>query len=160
MSDSTTVIEQQGDPQQLGDAGKKALQAERDAREQAEKRVKDLEQQLTTARASFETEKQTLQASIDDLTGQLTNESDRAATAERAALKVRIAARKGLPEHLADRLQGDDEAALEADADQFAQLAVGQGKTMPKPDPSQGAKGGGGDTSVAQQFADAVKNQL
>ena len=159
MSDSTTpVIEQQGDPQQLGEAGKKALQAERDAREQAEKRVKDLEQQLSSAQSKHEAEKQAMQASIDDLTGQASAESDRAAKAEQNALKVRVALRKGLPESFADRLQGDDEEALESDADQFVQFAAGRPKA-PAPDPSQGPKGRG-ESSVEQQFADAIKNQF
>lgn len=154
MSDTeNTATEQQ---ELLGDAGKKALQAERDARAQAEKRAKDLEQQLATVQSAFETEKSTLQASIDDLTGQVSSASTEATTAQAQALKLRVALRKGLSEKFADRLQGDDEASLEADADEFAQLTVGQGKTTPKPDLSQGAKGGGGETSTAQQFADAV----
>lgn len=159
MSDSTTpTTEQQGDPEQLGEAGKKALQAERDAREQAEKRVKDLERELASTQSAHEAEKQTMQASIDDLTGQASAEGERAARAEQDALKVRVALRKGLPESFADRLQGDDESALESDADQFVQFAAGRPKT-PAPDPSQGPKGRG-ETSTAQQFADAVDGIL
>lgn len=158
MSDPDTT---QTDPaDQLGEAGKKALQAERDARAQAEKRVKELEQQISTVQSQFEAERETFQASIDDLTGQLSTATNEATEAAGSALKLRVALRKGLPEQFADRLKGDDEAALEADADQFALLTVGQGKTTPKPDLSQGAKGGRGETSTAQQFADAVTGIL
>lgn len=157
MSDTENTTTEQQEP--LGEAGKKALQAERDARTQADKRVKELEQQLASVQSAFESEKQTLQASIDDLTGRVSEASTEATTAQSQALKLRVALRKGLSEKFADRLQGDDEAALEADADEFAQLTVGQGKTTPKPDLSQGAKGsGGGATSTAQQFADAIPN--
>jgi cytochrome c556 len=48
-----------------------------------------------------------------------TGAETRATTAEREAARLRIALKKGLTETQAKRLVGDDEAALEADADQL-----------------------------------------
>jgi hypothetical protein len=48
----------------------------------------------------------------------------RAAKLERDLMRTKIAAKHGLPDVLADRLMGDDEAAMEADAKVLAKLVA------------------------------------
>lgn len=67
----------------------------------------------------------------------------RAAEAERALMRFRVAAKAGLDADLAERLRGESEDDLLADAELLkAKLTPTQPvKHVPKPDSSQGAKG-------------------
>ena len=67
---------------------------------------------------------------ITELTQQVTDLTAKNAAAELSALRTRIAHETGLPYELADRLRGDDEKAIRADAEAFSKL------TAPKPAPS------------------------
>lgn len=124
----------------LGDAGKAALKAERDRANTAEKAFKALQTQHdeVAARATA------LEAAQQQYTAEL-------AARELAITRLNVALDKGLPKELAGRLQGDDEAALAADADQLKQLfATPATSTSPRPDPSQGAKAPAASTPEAQ----------
>ncbi len=72
---------------ELGDAGRKALEREREARRAAEKRANDAEEKL----------------------GKM----------EREQLRARVAGEKGLSPEQAKHLTGDDEAAMQANADEL-----------------------------------------
>ena len=131
----------------LGEAGKKAIAAERARATAAEKQLKALQTQLDEATSQLTS----LQTMNGDLTAQL---SDR----EKANLRLTVGLEKGLPKGLIERLKGDDEESLTADADELLQLLPSGGapsSSQPKPDPSQGARGPG-KTTTAQQFAAAV----
>lgn len=56
---------------------------------------------------------------------------------ETSSAKMRIAAEKGLPIDLADRLQGDDEESLRADADKLASYAKPQPAPQFEPEPAK-----------------------
>lgn len=105
------------DPSQLGDAGKRALDAERAARRTAEE----------AAAAA--------QARVTELETTASTAQTEALTARREA----VAARKGIPTELAGRLQGTTPAEIEADADaivaslQAAGGSWGGGATPPPP---------------------------
>lgn len=74
------------------------------------------------------------------LADQLEEQKRRADHAERTLMRTQVAAAKGLPPKLADRLQGETAEELEADADSL--LAEFDVRSLsPRPDPSQGAKG-------------------
>lgn len=89
---------------------------------------------------------------VPDLERNLTEVTARAETAEGRAteleaenLRYRIALEKGLPADLIDRLKGDSEDELKADADKLlALVAPADGGTprVPRPDPTQGGNGG------------------
>jgi hypothetical protein len=119
----------------LGDAGKKALASERDARKAAEKelaRYKKAEADKVDADKT-EAEKR---AAADA----------RADAAELRATRLEVAHEKGLTPAQAKRLVGTNREELEADADEvlrdFPVTPAGAApKPAPKPDPSQGAKG-------------------
>lgn len=118
----------------LAEAGRKALAAERARANAAEKQLRALQAQLddATSRAA------NLEAANGDLTAQLTDR-------EKANLRLTVGLEKGLPKGLIDRLKGDDEESLAADADALLQLipntSGANSSTQPKPDPSQGARG-------------------
>lgn len=120
-------------PDDLGDAGKKALAAERDARKAAEKELakyRKAEQDKADADKS-EAEKRTAAEA-------------RATAAELRATRLEVAAEKGLTPKQAQRLNGTTREELEADADEFLKDLPETAPTKaaaPKPDPSQGARG-------------------
>lgn len=74
------------------------------------------------------------------------------------ALKQRVALDKGLPASLVPRLQGSTEEELAADADEL--LTLVKAPTTPKPDPSQGARGGDPSGNTADQFAAALSGEF
>lgn len=115
------------DEEQLGEAGKKALERERKARRDAEKRAKELEpykKRVEEAEEADKTEKQRLEEQLEQLKP----------TAHEAA-KLRVALRKGLTETQAKRLVGESEEDLEADADDL--LASFQTADSTEPDTSR-----------------------
>lgn len=122
----------QGDPADLGDAGKKALKAERDKARELEKLVKSLQEQVSAAETAQITDLERAQQAAREAT-------ERLAEVQRTVLRQQVALQKGVPATLVERLRGDDEASLSADADEL--LALLNKPTSPKPDPSQGAKG-------------------
>jgi membrane protein involved in colicin uptake len=91
----------------------------------------------------------------------LAEAQQRADKAERDALRASVALRKGLPANLAARLQGDDEASLEADADELLTLVQKDTTARaPRPDSSQGSSArGSSTTSPRDQFAAIMQQQ-
>jgi hypothetical protein len=118
--------------QELGDGGKKALQAERDARKQAEKTAAELSARLK----EFEDSK------LSDLERAQKEAADNAAELARLRsenVRNKVALDKGVPADLVEFLTGDTEGDIAAKADLL--LARLNTPGTPKPDPSQGAKG-------------------
>lgn len=121
-------------------------------------KLKAAEPQLTelaTLKAASQTEAERQAAALTEAT-------TRAEKAERDAMKASVALAKGLPPELAARLQGDDHAALEADADELLKFANPTNQTRaPRPDYSQASTANGGAASTpADQFAALMKQQL
>lgn len=106
----------------LGEGGKKALVAEREARETAERELAALRKQVEDSKKTAE------QKAADDL------EAARKEAAENAAraLRYEVAADKGLDLKLAARLTGTTREELEADADVLKGLIP----TAPEPTPA------------------------
>lgn len=137
---------------QLGDAGKKAIQAERDARKAAEKANAELAARLK----EFEDSK------LSEL-----EKAQRAATesaAELAALRAEnirksVALEKGVPSDLVEFLTGDTEEQVAAKADALLARLNIQQPSGPRPDPSQGAKASQPSLG-ADPLLDALKNKL
>lgn len=137
--------------EKLGEAGIKALQGERDARKALEKEVADLKSAKTTLDA--------LQRALNpgkepDPTADLTEQvaalakklEDREAEDARDALAKTVAADAGITD-VNDvaliKAQGD-EAAMKALAARLKGTPVATGGRIPRPDPSQGMRGGSG----------------
>lgn len=126
----------------LGDAGKKAIAAERRQAAAEKKRADELAARLK----AFED----AQLSEQEKAAKRAAEAeDRASKAEKRAMRFEAAQKAGLDLSLAGRLQGETAEELEADAKSLLTL-VGT-KTAPKPDPSQGSRPAGKDTEVKAQ---------
>ena len=81
----------------------------------------------------------------DDLAKKSKDLSDvtkRAEQAERSLLRSKVAREEGLPWELADRLQGEDEKALRADAQALAKFAGEKKEPQPLADLDDHGKGG------------------
>lgn len=133
-SDDPKPVDQQreqGDPDALGDPGKRALAAEREARRAAERERDQFRADAEKYRQANETEQQRLQRERDEATSTAAQMA-----AENA--RYRAAAEAGLPLSWAPRLVGSTAEELAQDAKSLAEQI---GKTAPKapaPDPSQG----------------------
>lgn len=126
--------EPQEPEEKLGEAGLKALQAEREARRQAEARVAEFERAQREAEDAAKTEEQRREERLAEL-------ERTARESELKALRFEVAAAKGIPLAAAARLAGSSREELEADADELKWLLTPEPRS-PKPDPSQG----GGET--------------
>lgn len=148
------AVEKQGDPADLGDAGKKALDAERKRAHEAEKQAKLLQAQIDALNDSKLTEAQRMQKQIDDLTA-------RYEEAQLSALRDRIAVEENIPAGLVPYLAGKDETELRESAVSLrAAIAEAAKPGTPKPDPTQGAQGAPADASTASQFAQFFERAL
>lgn len=124
------------DADQLGDAGKRALNRMKAEKQEAERAARDLQARLKKYEDEGKSESQRLQEERD-------THLSRAEKAE-AALKRREIAEERAPEHatiaqikaVAKRLAGDTDEALEADADELFELlapAPAAAKTTSRP---------------------------
>ena len=138
----------------LGDAGKKALQSERDARKAADNARAVAEQALAEAQTKLQEATKAVEAKDAEWQGKVSEWETKFNEAEAKGkqdvesgqaenLKLRVALRNKIPEALLGSLTGSTEEELKASADGLKPyLATG----APAPDPTQGgAKFGEGD---------------
>lgn len=157
MSDEN---QKQGDPEALGDAGKRAIAAERKRANDAEKALDAANAKLQQIEDADKTDLEKAQKRIkelEDANGTLTNDlADR----DRTILRLNTGIDEGLPKNLIARLQGDDEQSIKADAASLKELIPDNTPSpFPKADPSQGPKGAG-KTSNADLFAQYAEGKL
>jgi hypothetical protein len=131
----------------LGEGGVKALNAERDARQAAERQIKELKDQLKAAKPAAERLKEIedqQKTELEKANEMLAQLEVKAAKAETEALRYRIATKHGISDEDAEIfLTGSDEESLSKQAERLVSL---QGERrlaeQQKPDPSQGARPG------------------
>ena len=90
----------------------------------------------------YEDQINALNGQIQKAQTDLASMQTRAEAAERSLLRSKVAAEEKLPAALADRLTGDDEAALRADAQALAKLIAPAAPPAPLADPGSGSNGG------------------
>lgn len=132
-TDKATETQTQGDPAELGEGGKKALDAERTARKAAEKATADLQTRLDELSRANESalEKAQRQAQeARELSQQLTVES----------LRFRIAAEKGITDNVDLILTAGDEETMRRQADLWVSRTP-ETTAGPRPDLTQGGSG-------------------
>lgn len=122
----------------LGDGGKKALEAERAARREAEKRAKDLAAQVEKFEDSQRTEEERRQHELETARAEVEAERKAREVLERKLLVSEIAAERGIPAQMAERLQGDTAEEIAADADEMKKLLAPEGPRAPRPVPEAG----------------------
>lgn len=129
----------------LGDAGLKALQAEREARKAAEDALKAAERERDAVKAKAqkwdeaeEAQKTELERAREEAAKALAD----AETARTEALRYRIANKHGVSEEDAETfLTASDEEGLERQAARLAEIAAARRETeRHTPDPSQGPR--------------------
>lgn len=139
------AAEPTADDKPLGPAGQKALAEEREARKALEAQVKALSPLAKLAEAlGVDPSAKAGKSDVEALAERVAAQEKRAAEAELRALRLEVAAEKGLTAGQAARLQGGTRDELVADADELKALfpgAPGPSGT-PAPDPTQGARGG------------------
>lgn len=149
-----------GYPEGLGDAGKRALDAERQARKDLEAKVKDLEPLAAKAKEledASKTEQQKLAEQLEAAKAEGTQSSA-------SLLRLEVALEKapeGTPvkrvRTLAKRLSGSTREELEADADElFAEFSSGPVVPTSR---NQG-RGGGATTEDVSKVVDAIPRGL
>ena len=139
---SATDDDKGKDDDTLGDAGKRALAAERDARRKAENDLKTARDELGKVKADQDASKSDMQKVLDKVAGL----EKRAEEAERKALVAEVASEQKLTPAQARRLQGSTRDELEADAkdllEAFGSKAEGDDKNKGKgDDDGKGDKG-------------------
>lgn len=117
--------------------------AEKKAREEAEaateKRIKDdAAAEEAKKQGNFQKLYEAEQQKAADLEERIKELEEQGKSQSLQSVRERIAKKLGLPSELADRLKGDDEAAIEADAKALAKTVA------PKPPETEGGKGGAG----------------
>lgn len=150
--DNPEVVTEEAEPAELGDAGKKAIAAERKRADALDKELKAFKADAE-ARANAElTELERFKKENEDL-----RSANTAADLER--IRLSVALEKGLPANLAARLQGTDRESIEADADTLSELVGARPAGQVRPDPSQGPKSTVGERSPGEQFAAFIDAQ-
>ncbi|GLY21688.1 hypothetical protein [Micromonospora sp. NBRC 101691] len=127
----------------LGPAGKKALDEERAARKELERKLAALAPLEQLAQALGGKATGDGKTDLERLTERLTQHETEIAAERAARYRAEVAAAKGLTPQQAARLQGATREELEADADALLALfpAAPAGPRNPVPDPSQGPRG-------------------
>lgn len=123
----------QGDPAELGEGGKKALDAERAARKAAEKAAADLQAKLDEIGRANETE-------LDKARREATEAREQANQAAAEAIRFRIAAEKGITDNVDLILTAGDEDTMRRQADLWVSRAP-ETTAGPRPDLTQGGSG-------------------
>ncbi|AXH89415.1 hypothetical protein [Micromonospora aurantiaca] len=141
-------------PPGTGDAGKQAIDRMKQERNEERKARRALEAKLAEYQKA---EQEKAEADKTEAEKRAAAEQ-RAEQAELRALRLEVAAEKGLTPAQAKRLVGATREELEADADDILATfptapAVPAPKPTPKPDPSQGSRGGGGKPSAQDRAA-------
>lgn len=158
MSEQTTTepaetTEPQGDPADLGDAGKKALAAEREARKAAEKSAAEFAAQV---KAFEDAQKSDAERSAEALA---TAQKD-AETARTEALRWRVAAKHGISDDDAETfLTGTDEDTITRQAERLAALG-NHAPAGPRADLTQGSGREKPGTTPEGDFANFLTQQL
>lgn len=132
----------------LGDAGKRAIAAERKRASDAEKALKAANDRLAEFEQSKLSELERAQKATEAATARAAELEQKLAASNRAAMAQRVAETKGLPIALAGRLQGDTEEELAADADHLVSHMGSAGPRRPAPDPGQGSRDSDAPTGV------------
>lgn len=139
----------------LGEAGKKALAEERAARKALEQQLKALEP-LKALASALDVKPDQGKTDVQTLTEQIEQLRKAQADSELRALRLEVAAEKGLTPAQAARLSGSSREDLAKDADELKALfPASNGTGTPKPDPTQGARSGAGELEAALKAAQA-----
>lgn len=135
----------------LGEAGQKALKAEREARKALEAQLRQVQASLKEKEQEGLSDLEKAQKAADDARKQLEQ-------LQREATVAKVALEKGVPADLVGFLTGDDADAISAQAD-ILMARLSEPRT-PKPDPSQGGQSAKGGKTNGDLFTDFFNQNL
>ena len=138
-TDTSATDDDKPDTEDLGEGGKRALEAERKARKAAEKAAKDLEARLKELEDKDKSD-------TEKLSEKAATAEKRAIEAELRATRLEVAHKKGLTPAQAKRLVGSTPEELEADADDFLESIKPPDEKAPTGKPRERLTGGGDPT--------------
>jgi hypothetical protein len=122
-----------------------------------EKRLRKANKEAEKYRIRLKEFEDAQKTEAEKLAEQKTAAEKDAAEARRELMRYRVAAEKGLPAEVIDRLKGDDEQEMAEDADRLlALLKPGR----PRGDIDAGPKGGNPTESVDEEFGRLIKERL
>lgn len=159
-TDENPTVTPQGDPDGLGEAGKRALAAERARADTAERELGKATSRLQAFEQAGITDPAATKAELERLASENGTLSTDLEKTTRENTRLNVGLDKGLPKSLISRLQGDDEDALAADADALLAFIPTDAKPIPKADPSQGPSSTPGSQTPDQQFGEFLNSQL
>ncbi len=148
-------------PDGLGDAGKKALDAERDARAEADKARKTAETEAASIAKKLKAFEDRDKSDLEKATERATAAEALLVEKDSALLRLQVGAAKGLTPEQAQYLKGGTQTEMEAAADELLRLfpTTPAGPKTPKPDPAAGAREGqqAGNDDIADLEAQVSK---
>lgn len=155
--DDESESDERDDTEHLGDRGKRALDRIRSEKKAAEKKAAELEERLAKYENANKSELQRLQEERDKL-------KDTSSKAMSEARAMRVAMDRA-PEHatlahvraVAKRVRGDDDDALEADADELFELLAPKAAAKTPGRPKERLKGGNADPDEEPEEDDPRK---
>lgn len=160
MSENNAAPVGQGDPEQLGDAGKAALVAERKRADEAERLVKELTAERDAAFAERDKAVADAVSAAAEFESKIVGLEKDKTDLEAQKMRLDVGLEAKLPREFIERLRGDDVESLRADAESLkAFVSDDKPSPFPKADPSQGAKGAATATT-ADLFAAAVADHI
>lgn len=162
--DSDAVAPDAGDnaDEALGEAGLRALVAEREARKNAEAAQRDLEAKIKEFEDRDKTEQQKAEEAAARIASDLDATKASLAAAELNLARTQVAYEKGIPAELVPRLRGDTREELEADADALLEIVGKREPEAPRKPKPVGSLGTGGEARLtpAEQFAALMEGSL
>lgn len=123
---ATDIGHQDSVPAGLGEAGQKALAAERKAKAAAEKQAKAAQKQLDELSKRLQEFEDRDKTEAQKLAERAAAAEKQAETAQAELMRYRVAAEKKLPAELAARLRGSTPEEMAADADELLSLLNAQ----------------------------------
>lgn len=143
----------------LGDAGKRALDAERQARKDAEKRARELEARVNEFEDANRTEAEKWQRKLEKAQRELEEARAHYAELERKNLVAEVAAELEIPQSAWGRISGNTADEIRADAEDLKALLAPTGPRKPAPVPEEG-KVTEGKLSPGQVFESFFKSNF
>lgn len=158
------------DPEALGDAGKRALDAERTSRREAEGKLKAAEDRLAELENAGKSDADKREKEMKALNDNVAKLTQSLADSDAKSLRAEVAMAKGLNPAQAKRLAGSTKEELEADADEILEAFPSAAATTttapavkapPSRKPAADLKGGGdpdggGDEMTVAEIVKAV----
>jgi hypothetical protein len=125
----------------------------------ASRRARQAEAELRSVRGELQQLQDAGKSETEQLATRAERAEQRVAELERRVMVAAVAARHGIPAEDVDRLHGETEDELDADARAFAKRYLSQQSDEPPPDLGGGARSGTATAPGSKGFSDQLRRQ-